>query len=300
MTPKVALRPKAVNLSENSHSSGCPCGRQHRPPEKGTRRRRGLAEHGKLARQIYDAQARGKAVQGRTAGEWVVNYASDCTNPYVVRRPADSGALLADQLYPCRECANCRRRHMGHWAYRAIAETREAKDAGRRSWFGTLTLGRDAVSETLLQAQEQYGSAHEEWWTDPSCDYRFALHCKVLKRELQLYWKRLRKAGHKFSYLAVFERHESGLPHIHWLLHEKAEPIRKRELEEQWHHGFSKVKLVGGYCRKRRRRLTPEFAAFYVCKYLHKHKQSRQLGSIGYGKTSALSSSKVERQVQGA
>lgn len=243
-----------------------------------------------MAQTIYDAQMRGDAQAGDRPGEWVVNFARDCERPYKVRRTAIRGALMADYLMPCRSCPPCRKRKMGHWAYRAIREAQDAHAAGRRTWFGTLTLNPAAMSETLQQALEGYmeGSTTgevEDWWDDPLCDYRFALHREVLTKELQKYWKRLRKAGLKFRYLAVFERHKSGLPHIHWLLHETAEPIRKRQLQAQWTHGFTKVKWVkNGYDKKRRRKVTMEFAAFYVCKYLQKHKQSRQLASISYGK----------------
>lgn len=250
-----------------------------------------MADHGQLVASIYDALADGKAAQGQRPGEWDVNYASTCENPYRVRRIADSGAVMADLLLPCRKCPPCRKRLMGHWAYRAIAETRRAKERGLRTWFGTLTLRPEAMAETLDRAIEQYmwrstDGEIEDFWSDPLCDYRFALHREVLVKELQKYWKRLRKAGLKFKYLAVFERHKSGLPHIHWLLHEVDQPILKKKLQEQWPHGFTKVKLIGQYDKRRRRKLSPEYAAFYVCKYLQKHKQSRQLGSIAYGKQS--------------
>ena len=246
-----------------------------------------------MASAIYEAQLRGDAQPGQRPGEWVVNYAHDCERPYVVRRMAVRGALMADYCMPCRSCPPCRKRKMGHWAYRAINEARAAQQEGRRTWFGTLTLNPSTMSETLQQALEGYMEGSdtgevEDWWEDPLCDYRFALHRKVLTAELQKYWKRLRKAGLEFSYLAVFERHKSGLPHIHWLLHENGSPIRKAVLQDKWTHGFTKVKLVkNGYDKKRKRKVSIEFAAFYVCKYLQKHQQSRQLASQCYGKTSS-------------
>ena len=237
---------------------------------------------------IYDARMDGKAVPGAREGEWLVDYSSTCKDPIRIRRHSDSGALMADYFVPCRKCERCLRARMGRWAYRAIAETRKSMQEGRRTWFGTLTLKPEAMASTLLQAQEAYGSAHEDWWSDPLCDFRFELHRQVLLGELQKYWKRLRKSGLEFKYFCTFEKHKSGLPHIHWLLHEIGAPIRKRKLQDQWHHGFTKIKIVGGYCRKRRRFLKPEWAAFYVAKYLQKqHQPGRLPASVGYGKPSS-------------
>lgn len=111
------------------------------------------------------------------------------------------------------------------------------------------------------------------------CEARFSAVREEVKREVQKYWKRLRKDGHSFRYLVVFEQHKDGEPHVHFLLHETGKPIRKRELERQWPHGFSKLVLVGGRSRQEAR---PEQAAWYVAKYLSKSRQARQLASQGY------------------
>ena len=276
-------------MSQHSYDGGCPCGRTHRPPERRPRKRLGPADHAETVAAIYDAKTKGLAAQGDRQGEWAVNYAGRCENPYRIRRQTEKGALMVDYLMRCRHCGPCRKALMGHWAYRATAEMEASSAKGLRTWFGTLTLRPEAVSATLDAAIEEYmwrspTGEVEDWWDDSLCDYRFALHREVLVKEMTKYWKRLRKAGHKFKYFYVFERHKSGIPHLHWLLHETAEPILKKQLQSQWPHGFTKIKLVGQYDKRRRRKLSPQFAAFYVCKYLSKHVQSRQIASTGYGK----------------
>lgn len=196
---------------------------------------------------------------------------------------------MADYYVRCRRCKACLRARMGYWLHHSMANTRATMQQGLRTWFGTLTLRPEAQSALLdrarqkwLEERESGSSKVEDWWEDPKCDYRFALHRAELLRELQLFFKRLRKAGHAFKYFVVFERHKSGLPHIHWLLHESQSVITKDQLQKQWHLGFSQVKLVGGHDRKHKRKLSPEFASYYVAKYLAKEFQSRQIVSIKY------------------
>lgn len=241
-----------------------------------------------MVSKVYDAKAEGLAAPGERFGEWVVTYSKDCLAPLRMRRHSDKGALMADYMVRCRRCAPCLRARTRFWTYHAVEQTRRTEAQGLRTWFGTLTLRPEAQRDTLNQAclawmAEAPGSGVPDWWDDPTCDERFKLHRAVLVRELQLYFKRLRKAGHKFKYFVVFERHKSGLPHIHWLLHECGpEQITKTELQSQWKLGFTQVKLVGGYDKKRKRVLNPSYAAFYVSKYLSKSYQSRQLVSVGY------------------
>ena len=114
---------------------------------------------------------------------------------------------------------------------------------------------------------------------------------------VQRYWKRLRKGVRRcercypskprkagewdhppasFKYLLVFERHKSGHPHMHFMLHETGEHITLKHLECGWGHGFVKMKLVKGDDERR--------AAFYVSKYLGKSYQSRQIASVRYAR----------------
>jgi len=161
-------------------------------------------------------------------------------------------------------------------------------EAGGRTWFGTLTLTTEAQDHFLELARLASDEPNAEYWNDPLCDERFSRVRKQLVAECQRYWKRLRKGGAAFKYFLVFERHEGkrggsgkhlGLPHMHFLLHEVGEPIRKKVLQAQWPWGFSNVKIVGGRSKR-----SPSIgqASFYVAKYLSKSKQARQIASSGY------------------
>lgn len=115
------------------------------------------------------------------------------------------------------------------------------------------------------------------YWWDENCDARFRAVTDQVYREVQKMWKRLRKAGASFTYITVFERHKSGLPHVHFLLHEQGEPVLKRTIQQQWPHGFSSVKLVSS---KRGKSL--EAACWYVAKYLSKSMLARVRASQRY------------------
>lgn len=148
----------------------------------------------------------------------------------------------------CRKCPDCIIHRGKMWTARAISEC----EHHRRNWFVTLTFDwRHKVPE---------GSDPINW----------------AQRQLTLYLKKVRKAGHKLRYLAVFELHKSGLPHIHMLVHAITH-IKYRDLERDWvgENGFFHAKLVDGNKQ----------AAAYVCKYLFKEKSivPRQRASVYYG-----------------
>lgn len=267
-------------MSEGSDPSVCPCGRSHAARRR-PRKRPGMADHAKLVGAISDARASGKAVQGNRVGEWDVNYAHDCERPIRMKRSADSGALFATMWVRCRTCKPCRRANTWRWARNIEGHILDTEAKGRRTWFGTLTLSQISQDWVLRLAREAWLSDQDtgfipDWWDDPLCDFRFGLQRAVLVRECQLYWKRLRKAKCAFDYCLVFERHKSGLPHMHFMLHETGDPITKASLDAQWHHGFTKMKLVDLAERPAIK------AAFYAAKYLQKSSQARQIASLRY------------------
>jgi hypothetical protein len=98
--------------------------------------------------------------------------------------------------------------------------------------------------------------------------------------EVHKFWKRLRKAGLPFRYFLTSESHETGAPHLHWVLHETdaSRRIRKRDLEEKWPHGFIAVRVVkveaGGAGHKK--------VAAYVTKALGFEKRPRVCASQSY------------------
>lgn len=244
-----------------------------------------MADHTELVSRVYDARAEGRAVLEEGRGIWHVQYAGNCERPMPMARSATRGAITAIMHVRCRTCPPCLKANMWRWLRSMEAHIIASHEAGRRTWFGTLTLRPEAQRATLSQAWEKWMadnatvSGVPEWWDDPMCDLRFALHREILVRECQLYWKRLRKVGHRFKYALVFERHlgggaKHGWPHMHFLLHEDGDPITKAALQKQWDLGFTQVKLVRADGARN--------AAYYVSKYLSKSKQSRQIASLRY------------------
>ena len=266
-----------VSFGERA-ATGCPCGRSH--PPTGAFRRPSAKPDPELAAKVYAAYAAGKAkgleedLSG-SAKRIRVAYHSDCAAPLTIKRN-DTRNLFAEFTVRCRRCGPCLRARTNYWGFAAMAQTVACQG---RTWFGTLTFNSDWQEEMLVRARMASDTPTAEWWEEASCDERFRLVRAEMLRELQRFWKRLRSKGHRFGYLAVFERHKSGLPHIHWLLHERGEPIRKRELQAEWPFGFTNVVLVGGKARKA---AAPEKAAWYVVKYLSKSTQARQIASRGY------------------
>jgi hypothetical protein len=222
---------------------GCACGRVHSRPH---RRRSPKGSEPDLAERVTDAIIAGNA------------------------EPVDG---FGWSLRLSRDCART-----NYWGFAGMEQTRLAAGAGGRTWFGTLTLDADWQEEFLHRARMAHGDPCAAWWDEPHCDERFARVRDELLKELQKYWKRLRKAGHRFKYLAVFERHKSGLPHVHWLLHEQTR-ILKKDLQAEWPYGFTNVSIVGG---RSAGAADPRKAAWYVVKYLSKSVQSRQVASSGY------------------
>lgn len=285
MTKSSSGTSDTVTGSRGSVPGVCPCGREH--PRAARKRRNWLrkpSDHEELVGRVYEALSAGK-VEADSVGRQIVRYAGNCHNPLAISQNAGTGALFVRWQVRCRKCPACRRAKMWYWTYAAIHQTQQSLAAGRRTWFGTLTLTPEWQAEFERRAREGfmagYGSSDiPAWWDDPTCDERFQRVRDEIVPELQKFWKRLRKGGHRFKYLLVFERHKSGLPHMHFLLHEQEAPILKRHLEAEWPFGFTKIKLVGGSTYRKRDAV--QKAAFYVAKYLQKSDQSRQLASEGY------------------
>lgn len=170
----------------------------------------------------------------------------------------------------CRNCGRCLRYKQRRWADRALLETKYAV----RTWFITLTVD---PARAYLSAAEGRQYLRRKAATDPSPRELFAAHCRQIGLELTRYIKRLRKETRAdIRYIAVFEAHKSGVPHIHMLLHE-ANPVRsvtKRQIQGQWTYGYSHCKLVP---------MEDPRAARYACKYLGKDVAARVRASRHYG-----------------
>lgn len=178
----------------------------------------------------------------------------------------------------CRKCAACLKARAYHWRMRAVSEFR--MNPGR-TWFGTLTFSPENHMAILNECRvgnirkpdrlpnSMQGIDHDSL---PETE-RFAALVAASGYRVGNMFKRLRKEGHEFRYLLVAEAHASGRPHYHLLVHEKGEPIPKRQLEAQWaREGFSSWRLV-----------KDDRAASYVCKYLAKSALARVRASLDYG-----------------
>jgi hypothetical protein len=176
--------------------------------------------------------------------------------------------------------------------------TKQAEASGDRSWFGTLTLDADSVQVLTARAMRASGDPTAKWWEETVpityyckrrkrtihavgfvCDKRFKLLCDEMHREVRKYFRRLRHAGLRFKYFLVYERHKSGLPHAHFILHEEGCTILKRVLRAEWPNGFIQASLIGGRARNA---AAPGKAAWYAVKYLTKSRQARVKASPGY------------------
>ena len=207
-------------------------------------------------------------------------YHGDCKDPLrVTVTSVGPGYRSIHYSVRCRKCRPCKNAKRAYWAIAASHVTKANMAEGRRTWFGTLTASPDAQEALLKAAIVRAGPDVD--WTNPECETRFLALRREFLAEVQKYWKRLRKEGHKFRYFFVVERHKSGNPHGHFLLHEEGDPIRKRELQAQWRLGFSNVSIVGG---RSKHAAAPERAAWYVAKYISKSESngSRVVASAGY------------------
>ena len=233
----------------------------------------------KLAEAAAEALLADKATG--TPGDWIAHYAGRCERPLRIgQNCVDPNASLRYRVR-CRRCPDCLRAKRWYWCYAAERQTELSMTQGLRTWFGTLTwsaVERTRIEQSAVRADP---SGPQPNWDNPACEQRLAMLRNECLKDVQRYWKRLRKEGHKFRYFLVFEPHPtSGWVHAHWLLHEDEKPIRKRELQAQWPHGFINVSIVGG--RSKNAASDPRAAARYVSKYLSKSDQCRQVASSGY------------------
>lgn len=222
-----------------------------------------------------------------TTLEWDI--AQKCASPvhreYQARRPIGRLAIYhsrfrrADALWTmelqvrCRRCPPCLKARAWQWRMRAVSEQRQTPG---RTWFLTLTCAPQAHFEAYLRASQRLQAAGEAF-DRLSPERQFRERVKELNREITLWLKRVRKAsGAPLRYLLVAERHKSGLPHFHALVHEASEkPVTARQLRSKWRIGFSQARLVDQSDGTKH--------AAYVAKYLSKDAAARIRASRSYG-----------------
>ena len=165
-----------------------------------------------------------------------------CQNPVLLQR-----IMMENTLVPCRNCEACKRKRLRQWTGRINAEAA----TGSRVDFITLTY-----------ADREDG--HEK-----------ALHYK----DVQLFFKVLRKAGHSFKYVVVGE-YGSKRGRAHWhvvmIWHSKPPTVKMGERInwEYWPHGFTQIEAPRSI----------QGTAAYVMKYLSKDTDAevRYSQSIGF------------------
>jgi hypothetical protein len=202
-------------------------------------------------------------MEGRPASDWIRRL------KFVVVAKRQKHPLIVVLKTPCRKCRKCLKRRMTMWAARAMHEVREAE----RTWFATFTLSPQwhYVMQCRAVAIADARSIPTNELTSEEMSRR---QSNEVEKELTLYIKRLRKKlpQTQIRYLLVREKHKSGLPHWHALIHEVTGKLSYRDLDE-WEFGHAKFKL-----------LVDERAAFYVAKYLGKSNEGRVRASIRYGR----------------
>lgn len=196
-----------------------------------------------------------------------------CDSPVRVSTMSDpkdrfSMTVEATGHYPCRKCEKCLKFRRLKWRERALAEIAAAP----RTWAITLTFDPLHYAGILAKAKAWAGPNAEKDWVEKKVHRTAYSH-------IQRYFKRLRKDGHAFRYLAVFERGDTNdRVHYHLLLHETQRPIPKRALQSQW-RSFSHCRLVADDGRG---------AASYITSYATKSFHMTPHASVSYGKGQAL------------
>lgn len=201
----------------------------------------------------------------------------ECNTSTVGSVFADGGRLRTDRHTTeiwarCRKCAPCLRARAMYWRTQIRLET----DAANRTWFGTLTLRPDEHFKALVRARLRLSRSGIDF-DALSIDQQFGARHQVIGPDLTKFLKRVRKeSAAKLRYCLVAERHKSGLPHYHLVVHEVGgQPVRHKTLQGQWKLGFSNWKLVDVNDSAK--------SAAYVAKYLSKCAEARVRASKRYG-----------------
>lgn len=153
--------------------------------------------------------------------------------------PTEGVPVMCELKVSCRKCPECLRALSAHWTTRAQIQMLLAP----RTWMATLTIA-PAWQEYAANLARTYEARNGGSFEALTPEDQFAMRHRFAGAEVTRYFKRMRKAGHKFTYLLVVERHKSGLPHYHALIHEAGAPVTERTLQEHWEWGFAKFKLV--------------------------------------------------------
>lgn len=199
------------------------------------------------------------------------------------RDPLGRPGLTAHLEVRCRKCAACQAERRAAWRARMRVEL----NVSPRTWFVTLTMRPDEHHRFQVLARRKIAAGaivrsdvveHERLWP---------VWAQLELEAVTRYLKRVRKGGHfrhecgqaleqastRMRYVLVVERHKSGAPHFHLLVHEMAgyPGFSRRWLSSQWPHGFGVWKIADIR------------TAGYVAKYVGKEIACRVRASRRYG-----------------
>lgn len=235
----------------------------------------------RVSQSVIDWNVSGPCTNPWTTTYWGRPSRDDLSKKVVIKR-GSAHTLFIDMHTACHKCEKCLEARARLWTARATQEITDSV----RTWYGTLTLSPDVHHTALLRARAREWAQGVDYETLPQSE-RWALLVAQIQLEHTKYLKRIRsetlqKCGLRdvpsvraFRYLLVTERHASGVPHFHMLVHEVSPdiPVRKRTLDWQYRLG-----LVRQW-----RLVDDTYPAGYVSKYLSKDALSRVRASLGYG-----------------
>jgi len=180
-------------------------------------------------------------------------------------RKAEVPSMEVKLKVPCRKCDSCLLVRQLQWSDRAQNELGSQPD-----WFVTLTFNDEALHPIIAMALMGASADGREEFLPSDLDTAAYLL-------MQKWFKCLRKAGHDFRYLAVFELGEkTGRAHYYVILHDKRASLTAQLIEDSWPHGYSHKSSVRN----------GQATARYVAKYLTKDSGVRFRASFRYGKKS--------------
>lgn len=228
------------------------------------------------------------------AVEWDVGAYCDDPQARTLHARGDAGRMTAKYKWasnpksltvhlaglPCRRCAKCLWLKSEQWTDRAMTELA----LWPRSWFVTLTLDPAWQHRSFMA---EMADKNSRGWRDSDFDLSKAewnLRAVGAAKLLTKYLKNVRKphsgeAAIDLRYLCSIERHKSGLPHLHLLMHEAGGKLTYRRILDRWKYGrIKKANLVSDH----------DEAAWYVCKYVSLNEATRVRCSLRYGRLQTI------------
>lgn len=166
-----------------------------------------------------------------------------CTSPVFVPNKKPTGPRYIS--VPCGSCPECKKKKLNQWCFRLKNEFRST----RFSVFVTLTYDDDHlkyfVGDTFMTSREIFKNKVFN-------DYEPCL----CKKDLQNFFRRIRKAGYSIKYYAIGEYGEkTSRPHYHAIIFSDDLDFTKVDLSRFWDQGFIKLGSVSDGSIK------------YVCKH---------------------------------